>query len=45
MEVPTLKILSVLSRYRLLVNVMALALALGALAYLPTPVSANEPVL
>lgn len=38
-----MKILSFLSRYRLLVNVMALALALGALAYSPTPAFANEP--
>jgi hypothetical protein len=36
-----MKVLSFLSRYRLLVNVLALALALGALAASPTPALAN----
>lgn len=36
-----MKILGELSRYRLLVNVLALAIALAALAYSPTPVVAD----
>jgi len=36
-----MKIASVLSRYRLLVNVVALALALSALAYAPPPAFAD----
>jgi hypothetical protein len=39
-----MKILAGLSRYRLLVNVLALAIALVALAYSPPPVTADPGV-